>query len=48
MYLEPMPRLQDRSDVLMTFGACNHAAKSILNELEATEFSLGQTKIELQ
>ena len=29
----------------MTFRVCHHAAKSILDELEMTEFSLGQTKI---
>ena len=38
-------RLQDGSDVHMTLGVCYHAAKSMLNELEMTEFSLGQTKI---
>ena len=30
----------------MTFGDCYHAAKIILDELETTEFSLKQTKIE--
>ena len=30
----------------MTLGVCYYAAKSILDELETTEFSLGQTKIE--
>ena len=40
-----MERLQGRSDVLMTLGVFYHAAKSILDELETTEFSLGQTKI---
>ena len=46
--LEPMHRLQGRSDVLMTLDVCYHAANSILDELETTEFSLGQAKIELQ
>ena len=40
-----MQRLQGRSDVLMTIGVCCHAAKSILDELETIEFSLGQTKM---
>ena len=40
-----MQRLQGRRDVLMTFGVCYHATRSILDELETTEFSLGQTKI---
>ena len=40
-----MHGLQDRIAVLMTFGGCNHAAKSILKELETTEFSVGPTKI---
>ena len=30
----------------MTFIVCYYAAKSILDQLETTEFSLGQTKIE--
>ena len=30
----------------MTFGVCYHVAKSISDELEMTDFSLGQTKIE--
>ena len=29
----------------MTFGVCYHATKSILDELETIEFSLGQSKI---
>ena len=29
----------------MTFGVCYHAAKNILDKLEATEVSLGKTKI---
>ena len=29
----------------MTIGVCYHAVKSILDELETTEFSLGQAKI---
>ena len=29
----------------MTLGVCYHADKSILDELETTEFRLGQTKI---
>ena len=37
---------EGRSDVLMTLGVCYNAAKSILDELETTEFSRGQTKIE--
>ena len=41
-----MHRLQGRSDVIMTFRVCYHVAKSILDELEATEFSLGQAKRE--
>ena len=41
-----MQRLQGRIDVIMTFGVCHNAAQSILGELETTEFSLGQTKIE--
>ena len=40
-----MQRLQGMSDVLMTFGVCYHVAKSILDELETTEFSLGEGKI---
>ena len=47
MDLEQMQRLQGRSDVLMTLGLCYYAAKSILDELETTEFSLGQTKIKV-
>ena len=45
MGFESMRRLQGRSDVLMTFGVCWHAIKSILDELETTEISAGQTKI---
>ena len=33
-------------DVLRTFGVCYHEAKSIPEELETTEFCLGQIKIE--
>ena len=40
-----MQRLQGRSAVIMTFGVCYYTAKSILDELETTEFSLGQTMI---
>ena len=40
-----MQRLQGRGDVLMTFGVYYHAAKSILDELETTEFSLEQTQV---
>ena len=40
-----MQGLQGRSDMIMTFGVCCHAAKSALDELETTEFSFGQTKI---
>ena len=43
MDLEPMQRLHGRSGVLMTLGVCYYAAKSILDELETTGFSLGQT-----
>ena len=35
-----MQRLQSRRDVIMTFGVCYNATKSILDELEMTEFSL--------
>ena len=41
-----MQRQQGRSDVTMTVGVCYNAAKRILDELEMTKFSLGQTKIE--
>ena len=41
-----MQRLQGRSDAIMMFGVCYHEAKNILDKLETTEFSLGQTKIE--
>ena len=40
-----MQRLQGRSDVIMTFRVCYHTAKSILDLLETTKFSLGQIKI---
>ena len=49
--VEPMQRLQGRSDVFMTFGVLGllpHASKSILDELETTEFGIGQTKIETE
>ena len=39
-----MQRLQGRSDVLTTFGVCYHVAKSTLDDLETTEFNLGQSK----
>ena len=38
-----MQRLQGRIDGLMTFGVWYHVAKSILDELVTTDFSLGQT-----
>ena len=40
-----MQRLHGRSDVLIRFNVCYHVAKSILDELETTEFSLGLTQI---
>ena len=42
-----MQRLQGRIDVLMTFGVCYHATKSILDELETPESKLGESKIKL-
>ena len=45
MDLELTQRLQGRSDVLMTFVVCDHAAESTLHVLETPEFSLGDSKI---
>ena len=44
MDLEPLQRLLGMRDVLTTLGVC-YGAKSIFDELETSEFCIGQTKI---